>query len=310
MDRNFDVIVAGGGIAGLSAGAVSAGLGRTTLVLTGGMLGGHLLSIERIEGLPGFPDGIAGFELCPALQEEAAVAGAAFAMTEAEHMAPDGDGWRIATGDGDYTAPAVIVATGAALKALGVAGEARLQGKGVSHCASCDAPLLQDRPVAVIGGGDSAMQEALTLADFCSWVTIVQRGADLTGQVSFRDRVCGHPKIDIRCNTEAREILGGNTVSGVRISDTANGATDDLEVDGVFIYIGLEPATSLLDGRLELDPSGHIPVDGSMRTVLAGVFAAGGVRAAAPGRAVASAGDGAAAAIAADRYLTDGGWRR
>lgn len=315
MDTEFDVVIAGGGIAGLTAGLVSARLGRTTLVLTGDVLGGHLLSIERIDGFPGYPEGVAGYELCPLVQGQAHDAGAAFAATGLAGLEPDGECWRVVGDRGDYSARAVILATGTALKELGVPGEARLRGKGVSHCASCDAPLLRDRAVAVVGGGDSAMQEALTLAESASRVVILHRGEALTGQAAYRDRVSAHPGIEIRFNASVREILGEDGVSGVRLGDTAGGdaagddATADLEVAGVFVYIGLRPNTAFLDGRLALDPSGHVPADGWMRTGLPGVFAAGTVRSGSPGRAVASAGDGTAAAIAADRYLADGEWR-
>lgn len=200
------------------------------------------------------------------------------------------------------------MATGTALKELGVPGEARLRGKGVSHCASCDAPLLRGSVVAVVGGGDSALQEALTLAEAASKVVILQRGDALSAQATFRDRVTGHPWIDIRYNASVEEILGADGVTGVRFRDTASGATDDLEAAGVFIYIGLQPNMAFLDGRPDLDPSGGISTDGKMRTGLTGVFAAGTVRSASPGRAVAAAGDGTAAAIAADDYLSHGGW--
>jgi thioredoxin reductase (NADPH) len=309
LDTDYDVVIAGGGIAGLTAGAVSARLGRKTLILIGDMLGGNLLSIERIEGYPGFPDGVAGYELCPAAQEQAAEAGAELSMTTLEGIEALPDGWRVAGAERSYDARAVILATGTALKALGVPGEARLVGKGVSHCASCDAPLLRGRPVAVVGGGDSALQEALTLAEAASKVVILHRGDALSAQATYRERVAAHPGIDVRLNAEVEEILGGDTVTGARVRDTASGATDDFEADGVFIYIGLRPNTAFLDGRLGLDPSGAIPTDGAMRTELPGVFAAGTVRAGAAGRAVASAGDGTAAAIAADAYLSDGAWR-
>jgi thioredoxin reductase (NADPH) len=308
LDNDFDVVIAGGGIAGLTAGTVAARLGRKTLVLVGDMLGGNLLSIERIEGYPGFPDGVAGYELCPAAQGQAVEAGAAFAMTALDKLERRGEGWRIETRDGGYTARALIVATGAALKTLNVPGEETLRGKGVSHCASCDAPLMRDRVVAVVGGGDSALQEALTLAEAASRVVILHCGDALSAQATFRARVAAHPAIDIRYNVAVEAILGDEVVTGVRLRDTANGATDDLEAAGVFIYVGLRPNTAFLDGLAELDPAGGIPTDGNMWTGAPGLFAAGTVRSASPGRAVAAAGEGSAAAIAAHEYLTSGAW--
>lgn len=302
MAREFDVIVAGGGIAGLTAGMESARLGRTTLVLVGDMLGGHLLSIEKIEAYPGFPDGVPGYDLCPMAQGQAAEAGAEFAMAALESLAPADGVWRLSAGGEDYAARAVILATGTSLKELGVPGEEAYRGKGVSHCASCDAPLLRGQPVAVVGGGDSALQEALTLAEAVSNVTVLHRGEHLTAQETFRARAEAHPRISFRFGTEVHEILGDQSVTGLRLQNGA-GAPETLEVAGVFIYIGLSPNTAFLEGVLERDPSGAVPSDMAMRTTAPGLFTAGTVRAGAIGRAVAAAGDGTMAAIAADRYL-------
>jgi thioredoxin reductase (NADPH) len=193
----------------------------------------------------------------------------------------------------------VILATGSSLKELGVPGEARFKGKGVSHCATCDAPLMKGKPVAIVGGGDSALQEALTLAQFAARVTILQRGPALTAQAAYRARVAAVANIEVRCSIVVEEILGDTGVTGVRVRETARNEAADLEAAGVFVYIGLQPNTAFLNGRLILDPAGRIPTDGSMRTALPGVFAAGSVRAGWAGRAVASAGEGAAAALAA-----------
>ncbi len=309
MTGAYDVVVAGSGIAGLTAALNSARLGRKTLVLVGDVLGGNLLGIESIEGYPDHPEGIAGYELCPTVQAEAAQAGAEFAMTEVTGLEADADNWRVVTGDGGHTARAVILATGTALRELGVPGAERLWGKGVSHCASCDAPLLRGRPVAVIGGGDSALQEALTLAEFASRVTVMTHGKAMRAQATFLQRAEAHPKIDFRFDTVVEEILGDDTVSGVRVKGAAGGGVEDLAVAGVFVYIGMRPNTAFLNGSPPLDAGGHIPVDGDMRSAAPGIFAAGMMRSGAPGRAAASAGDGTTAAVAADRYLADGAWR-
>jgi thioredoxin reductase (NADPH) len=306
----FEMVVAGCGIAGLNAGLASARLGRRTLVLAGGILGGQLLSIGKIDGFPGFPDGIPGYDLCPMAQEQAAAAGAEFAATEITQLAAQDGRWRVATGAGqDYVARGVILATGAELKELGVPGEARLRGKGVSHCASCDAPLMRDRIVGVVGGGDSAAQEALTLAEFAARVVILHRGGALSAQAAYRERVVAHPKIDIRFHTAVEEILGEARVTGARTRDLVTGARADLDLAGLFIYIGLQPNAAYLEGRIALDPSGRIETDQWMRTELSGICAAGAVRAGWLGRAVISAGDGAAAALVIDRYLNDDRWR-
>lgn len=306
----FDIVVAGCGIAGLNAGLAGARLGRKTLVLAGGLLGGQLLSIAKIDGFPGFPDGIPGYELCPMAQEQAAAAGAEFAATELTRLAPQDGRWRIATGAGqDYVARAVILATGTELKELGVPGESRLRGNGVSHCASCDAPLMRNSTIAVVGGGNSAAQEALTLAEFAARVVILHRGGALSAQAAYRERVTAHPKIDIRFNITVEEILGDAKVTGARTRDLVTGARADLDLTGVFIYIGMQPNTGFFDGRIALDPSGRIETDRWMRTELSGISAAGSVRSGWLGRAVISAGEGATAALAIDRYLKDDRWR-
>jgi len=302
------VVIAGGGIAGVTAAVTAARLGRKTLVLTGDVPGGQLISIEKIEGYPGFPDGVPGYDLCPMLQEQAA-AGAEFMMTGLERLDRQDGQWRVTTGEGDILARAVIVATGSSPKKLDVPGEERLTGNGVSHCASCDAPLFRDRIVAAVGGGDSAMQEALTLAAFASKVIILHRGDALTGQACYRDRVTAHQKIDIRCNTSVTEILGEAKVTGLRTRQSREGAVADLEVAAVFAYVGLQPNTAVLRDRLSLDWAGRISTDGWMRSELTGVCAAGTVRCQSPYRAVSAAGDGASAAVTVDRYLTDGSWR-
>jgi thioredoxin reductase (NADPH) len=267
------------------------------------------MSIEKIDGYPGFPEGVPGYDLCPMLQDQVAAAGAEFMMTGLERLdALDGK-WRVASGEGDILARAVIVATGSSLKKLDVPGEERLTGNGVSHCASCDAPLLRDRIVAVVGGGDSAMQEALTLAAFASKVIILHRGDALTGQACYRDRVTAHQKIDIRFDTAVTEVLGEAKVTGLRMRKSRDGAIADLEVAAIFAYVGLQPNTAVLQDRLSLDLAGRIPTDGWMRSELAGVCAAGTVRGQSPCRAVSAAGDGASAAVTVDRYLMDGSWR-
>ena len=154
MSNEYDIVVAGGGIAGLTAGLTAARLGHTTMILTGDQLGGNLLSIEKIDGFPGFPDGVAGFELCPSAQGQAAEAGCEFETTEIQSLEGGPGAWILKTAEGDFSARAVILATGSSLKKLGVAGEAEFEGRGVSHCASCDAPLLRDQAVCVVGGGD------------------------------------------------------------------------------------------------------------------------------------------------------------
>lgn len=303
MADHYDVAIAGGGIAALTAAVHSARMGRSTLVLGGRAPGGLLLSIERIDGVPGFPEGVAGYELCPMLEEQAADDGAEVRMADLKALEPAGEAWRLRTPDGEAQARAVILATGARLKALGVEGEERLQGRGVSHCASCDAPLMRDRTVGVVGGGDSALQEALTLAEAVGEVIVLQRGDALTAQAAYREPALAHPKISVRYGTVVEEVLGEDAVSGVRTRDVASGDTQELELGGLFVYVGLAPNSDYLGDLIALDDDGRIPTDGSLQTELAGVFAAGFVRSGSLAQAAISAGEGAAAAKAAHRHL-------
>jgi thioredoxin reductase (NADPH) len=303
MSDQYDIVVAGGGVAGLTAGLTSARAGWKTRVLTGPSLGGHLLSIERIDGYPGFPEGVAGYDLCPMIQEQAVAAGAEFSAAEATALQPDDGRWRVTTSQGDVRARTVVVATGTTLKKLGIPGEEELRGKGVSHCASCDAPLLRNRVVGVVGGGDSALQEALTLAQHASRVVMLHRGRAFSAQAAYIQAVEDNPKIEVRFGTVVDEAVGNGALKSVRTRDVNGGKTDDLELAGLFVYVGLAPAARFLDGVVELDTSGCIPVDREMRSSLPGLFAAGTVRAGSAGRAASAAGDGATAALSADLYL-------
>jgi len=305
-DAEYDVVIVGGGVAGLTAGLTSARAGRKTRVLTGAALGGLLISIEQIDGYPGFPDGIPGYDLGPIIQEQATGAGAEFDATEATALIANGERWRLTTDQGDVRARAVVIATGTTLKTLGIPGEAQLRGKGVSHCASCDAPLLRGRSVGVVGGGDSALQEALTLAQHVARVIIFHRGSAFSAQAAYVQRVLENPKIDVRFGTVVDEAIGNGGLKSVRTRHVSDGKTDEVEVAGLFVYVGLAPATAWLGDLLALDESGRIKVDGEMRGSRRGLFAAGTVRAGAAGRAASAAGDGAAAALSVDRYLREG----
>jgi thioredoxin reductase (NADPH) len=306
LTKEFEIVVVGGGIAGLSAGLAAARLGRSTLVLTGDTLGGQLLNIEKIDGYPGFTEGVPGYDLCPMVQEQAAGAGAEFAMASLTALERRDPLWRVATPSESYAARSVILATGTRLRELGVPGESALRGKGVSQCASCDAPLLRDRPVVVAGGGDSALQEALTLAEHCSRVTIVHHGPAFAAQAAYRALAEAHPKISSIPHSEVTEILGHDAVTGARVANTASGDTSELECDAVFVFTGMQPNTAFIEDSSLLDASGYIVTDAAMRARLTGLFAAGTVRAGSACRAASAAGDGTAAALAADRFLARG----
>jgi thioredoxin reductase (NADPH) len=309
MSDEREVVIVGGGLAGMSAALASARLGRRTTILTGGVPGGQLVSINKIEGVPGFPDDIAGYDLCPITQEQADKAGVEFSVASCDALLAEGEHWRVTSTEGEMRARAIIVATGTERANLAVPGEERLHGKGVSHCASCDAPLLRNQVVVVVGGGDSGMQEALTLAEHAAKVIVLERGDALGGQPGFRERIQAAGKIELRFGVIVTEILGGSAVSHVRTKRVATGEETDLAAAAVFACTGLIPNTKLLGGRVPLDASGRIRVDAAMRTTAAGLCAAGNVREASPHRAAAAMGDGATAASAIDQYLATGRWR-
>ncbi len=303
----YDIVVIGGGLAGLTAGLFAARHGHTTLVLEASVPGGHLVNVHLIEDFPGFPAGVAGYELCPQVEEQAARAGAAFALATVERLRPSGDDWEVATDGATYQARAVIVASGSRPRPLDVPGAARLLGRGVSHCATCDGPLCGGQPVAVVGGGDSALQEALALTAYAGRVIVLHRGRAFTAQQTYQERVLAHPAIEARSGVTVTEVLGEEAVRGVRLRD-GTGATTDLAVAGVFVYVGLVPNTGFLAGLDVLDAAGRVRTDIWLRTARRGLLAAGDVRADSASQAISAAGDGATAAVAAHRYLRDGAW--
>jgi thioredoxin reductase (NADPH) len=305
--QDYDVIIIGGGIAGLSAALTVARLDRRVAIFTGGVPGGELLNIERIDGIAGHEDGIAGYDLCPIAQEQAHGAGAEFVMDTVDGIAPEGDRWRVSAAGTEYSAGAVILATGAHVARLGVPGEEEFTGRGVSHCATCDGPLLRGKVALVAGGGDSGMQEALTLAQHCERVFIAEKGPGLHGQAAYRQAVDAEPKIEVVAGHEVIAIEGDGKVEAVRLRDTSGGERR-IEAAGVFSFAGLEPNCGLAAGIAELAADGRVAVDSALRTSAKGLFAAGNVRAGNAWRAAAAIGDGTTAAASACAYLDSGAW--
>lgn len=302
---DYELAVVGGGPAGLAAALLAARHGRSTIVLDPLGAGGALLNQERIEGFPGFPEAVPGYELGPRLQEQAMAAGAAIELGEATRIDPrDGD-WALLTDSRELVAGAVLVATGTRPRELGVPGEDQLEGRGLSHCASCDGPLYRGKVVAVYGEGDHALVEALELVRHDVGVVLVNPGQALSGQDTYRRRIAESGQIEVRHGSVIEAILGDGAVDGVRVRDLASGESSTVPVEGVFAYAGRVPNTHLLEGLVVLDDAGSVPVDAWMQTELQGLFAAGDVRAGAVGQAIAAAGDGATAAVAAHRYLAD-----
>lgn len=303
---DYEVAVIGGGMAGMSAALTAARFGRRTVLLTGGLAGGQLVSIEHIDGVPGFPEGVPGYDLCPMTQEQCDAAGVAFLQDTCEALSGEGGTWRLETASGPVTAGAVIVATGSSFVKLGVPGEEEFHGRGVSDCASCDGPLLRGKVAVVVGGGDSGMQEALALAPHVEKAILLERSDNLNGQAAYKEQVEANDKIEIRFGATLTEILGEAGVSAVKVKD-AKGESE-IEAAAVFVFAGLAPNSAFLKDVVALDEKGRVTTDAAMRASAKGVFAAGTVRAGAACRAAGAMGDGAAAATAANDYLATGAW--
>jgi thioredoxin reductase (NADPH) len=302
---DYDIIIIGSGLGGLTAGLFAARQGMSTLILETNIPGGHLVSIEKIEDFPGFPDGIAGYDLCPTVQRQAADHGAEFERTEAQSLAAQDLHWLVTTADNHHLAKAVIVATGSSLKDLGVPGEAKFVGRGVSHCASCDGPLYNRQTVGVVGGGDSALQEALTAANYAARVLVFHEGSEFSAQATYRQRVLNDSKIATHYRTVIEAVLGNESVSGVRVRKLDTNEATQIDLAGLFVYVGMKPNTGLLEDIVKLAESGHVPTDRSMKTERDGLYAVGDIRQDSAAQAIASAGDGATAAIAAYRYIRE-----
>ena len=306
MADSYDLLIVGGGLAGMTAGLYAARYGLSTGLVERMMGGAQIINVERIDNFPGFPDGISGAELGPVVQEQAMAAGVEFLMDEAVQVVReggDGSDFRVDADGGRYHAKAVIIATGSRLRSAGIPGEERLWGRGVSHCATCDGPLAMGETVGVIGGGDAAADEALTLTEYADRVLLFHRREELRAQQVLQTRLSENPKVEIVRNTRVTEICGTDTVSGVKLHNAATGQADAIDLAGIFIYVGVEPNSELARGLVEPDRAGHIPVNLWMATATAGLYAAGDVRQHSAAQLVTSAGDGATAAIAAYRYL-------
>lgn len=308
MAERYDVAIIGGGLAGLTAGMYAARQGLRTVILERMMAGGQVFNVEKMETYPGFPDGIGGAELGPNVQDQATKAGAEFKMAEVDSLTLKDPYRSLQTSEGEIIAKAVIVAAGSTLRKLGVPGEEEFWGRGISQCASCDGNFFQDQVVAVIGGGDSALEEAMVLTEYASKVLIIVRGKQFRGVKAAQDLALSHPKIEVRYNTVVEEILGEDNVTALKLKDATTGKEHQESVSGVFTFVGLEPNTKFLSGVLPLDGAGHIPVSISMETEVPGIFAAGDLREHSARQLVTAAGDGATAALAAGRYIASRSW--
>jgi thioredoxin reductase (NADPH) len=303
MAGEYDIIIIGGGAAGFTAG-LYAGRDRCTALVIGRFAaGGQVLNCEHIENYPGFPDGVAGYSLGPMWQQQATNLGVEMKLAEVQSLRLDGNTKILQTDDGELRAKAVILACGSSFTKLGVPGEEEFVGKGVSHCASCDGSFFTNEPVAVIGGGDAALDEAIHLTQSVSQVTVIHRRDQLRACSLLQERARANEKLQFRWNTVVRAIEGDSGVQRLQLEDVKTGERSQLEVTGAFIFAGLTPNTEFLRGVVPLNESGHVVTDLWMRTSVPGVFAAGDVRADSSRQLISAAGDGATAALAAVRYL-------
>ncbi|WP_433054156.1 thioredoxin-disulfide reductase [Dactylosporangium sp. CS-033363] len=305
MDEVRNLIIVGSGPAGYTAAVYAARANLKPLVIEGVTSGGALVTTTEVENFPGFPDGINGPELMDNMRKQAERFGAEFITDDATRVALEGPVKSVWVGETEYQGKAVILATGSAWRPLGVPGEQELLGRGVSSCATCDGFFFRNENIVVVGGGDSAMEEATFLTRFATKVTIIHRRDSFRASKIMAERALANEKIDVLWNSVVTEVLdGGGRVSAVRVQNTADGTAQDLPVAGVFVAIGHDPRSELFRGQVELDDEGYVKVDApSTRTNIEGVFAAGDVVDHTYRQAITASGTGCAAALDAERYI-------
>jgi thioredoxin reductase (NADPH) len=299
----YDVIIIGSGPAGLTAAIYSSRAMLKTLVISGTSWGGQLMLAEKIENYPGFKEGILGPDLMNNIYQQAEHFGAELLFEDASAVDFSSKPFKIWIGDKKFEGRSVIIATGASAKWLGLDNEERLRGKGVSICATCDAAFFKDKKAVVVGGGDTAMEEALTLSKFVNEVKIVHRRDKLRASKALQERVLKNPKIGIIWNSIVKEILGEEKVKGVILKRVNSNEKIELKCDAVFIAIGYKPNTGIFKGKLELDQRGYIVAKDVTKTNVEGVFVAGDVEDYDYRQAITAAGAGCKAALDAERFL-------
>lgn len=306
MESNlYDTIIIGAGPAGMAA-ALYAARGRlNTLVIEKGPSGGQIALTEAVENYPGFPESITGPELSDLFQKQAEKFGAKFMNATVTEIQPDGNVYKIIADKKEYKTRTIICAMGADPKKLGVPGENKNVGTGVSYCATCDGAFFRDKNVIVVGGGDAAVEEGLFLTRYASKVTIVHRRDELRASKIIQERAFSNKKIDFIWDTVVTEIMSNGKVSGVKLKNLKTNEEKEHSIDGVFIFIGHVPNTKLVENLLEMDDHNLIRVDLWMRTSKAGIFACGDCRTEAARQLASSAGDGVTAAIAAGKYIDE-----
>jgi thioredoxin reductase (NADPH) len=298
------LVIVGSGPAGLTAAVYAARAMLEPVVIEGIAAGGQLMLTTDVENYPGFPDGILGPDLMAMFREQAARFGAEFVTADADRVDFSESPFGVWVGSTEYRADAIVVTTGATARLLGLESEQRLLAHGVSTCATCDGFFFRGKPIAVVGGGDSAVEEALFLTKFATKVTLIHRRKELRASKIMQDRAFANDKIDFAWNSAVEEVLGDTRVEGVRLRDTTTGDVSTLELDGVFVAIGHDPNTKLFDSQLDLDENGYIVTEAdSTRSSVDGVFAAGDVQDHVFRQAITAAGSGCMAAIEAERWL-------
>jgi len=300
-----NLIIIGSGPAGYTAAVYAARADLAPLVIEGAQSGGALMTTTEVENFPGFPDSIMGPELMDNMRKQAERFGAEFLTDDATRVDLAGDVKSVWVGDTEYRAKAVVVTTGSAWRPLSVPGEQELLGHGVSSCATCDGFFFRGKDIAVVGGGDSAMEEATFLTKFASSVTIIHRRDEFRASKIMADRALANEKIKVAWNSVVTEVIGKDgSVVGVRVKDTVNGDERVLDVSGVFVAIGHDPRSELFKGQLDMDADGYVLVQApTTYTNIAGVFAAGDVVDHKYRQAITAAGTGCAAALDAERYI-------
>ena len=303
---NYDVIVIGGGGAGLTAALYTARGELKTALFEKLTPGGQIASTDEVENYPGFPEGITGMEISAKMEEQAKKYGAVIIPQEVTGMVKNGEGdFTVLCGGERFAAKTVIVASGANARKLSVPGEKEFAARGVSYCATCDGAFFRNKEIAVVGGGDSAIQEALFLTKFASKVTVIHRRDALRASKILQERAFNHEKIVFAWNAVIKEIQGEKVVTGVVLTDTKTGQERTVPLQGVFIFIGHDPVSSFVQDVLQCDDHGYIITTDLVKTSLTGVFACGEVRQNATRQLVSTCGEGCTAALAAQAYIDD-----